>query len=83
MVSFYFLSGLNNTWQGYYRGLGRLKITLWATLIQIPIRVVFTYLLLGCCGVQAVAIGTIIGWVCMFFYELSVYRKSGRIVENS
>ena len=83
MVSFYFLSGLNNTWQGYYRGLGRLKITLWATLIQIPIRVVFTYLLLGFCGVQAVAIGTIIGWVCMFFYELSVYRKSGRIVENS
>ena len=83
MVSFYFLSGLNNTWQGYYRGLGRLKITLWATLIQIPIRVVFTYLLLGFCGVQAVAIGTIIGWVCMFFYELSVYRKSGRIVENN
>lgn len=83
MVSFYFLSGLNNTWQGYYRGLGRLKITLWATLVQIPIRVMFTYLLLDFCGVQAVAIGTIIGWVCMFFYELSVYRKSGRIVENS
>ena len=83
MVSFYFLSGLNNTWQGYYRGLGRLKITLWATLIQIPIRVMFTYLLLDFCGVQAVAIGTIIGWVCMFFYELSVYRKSGRIVENN
>ncbi len=83
MASFYFLSGLNNTWQGYYRGLGRLKVTLSATLVQIPIRVVFTYLLLGFCGIQAVAIGTAIGWSCMFFYELSVYRKSGRVVESA
>lgn len=81
MASFYFLSGINNTWQGYYRGLGRLKITLFATLVQIPVRVAITYLLLDACKVQAVAIGTAVGWVCMAVYELSVYVRSGRKVE--
>lgn len=75
----YFLTGLNNTWQGYYRGLGKLKITLWATMVQIPIRVFFTYLLLDLCGIQAVAIGSGIGWICMFFFELYVYRHGGRL----
>ena len=83
MVSFYFLSGINNTWQGYYRGIGRLDAALCGTLVQIPIRVAFTYLLLERCGLQAVAIGTTIGWICMALFDLFIYRKSGRVVERS
>lgn len=75
MACGYFLTGINNTWQGYYRGLGKLTITLFATLVQIPIRVIFTYLLLPFYGVQAVAIGTIIGWICMTFFEVFMYRR--------
>ena len=79
MSAFYFLSGLNNTFQGYYRGIGKLMITLLATLVQIPIRVIFTYALLGRFGVQSVAIGTIIGWSCMTIFELIIYRRVGRV----
>ena len=74
MALFYFLSGINNTWQGYYRGLGRLKITLMATLVQMPVRVLLSYLLFDSCGIQAVAIGTAVGWVCMAGYEFAMYR---------
>lgn len=79
MSAFYFLSGINNTWQGYYRGIGKLMITLFATVVQIPIRVIITYALLGQFGIQAVAIGTIIGWICMSLYETAVYHRSGKV----
>ncbi|MBS6517282.1 MAG: MATE family efflux transporter [Clostridium sp.] len=73
----YILTGITNTFQGYFRGIGNLKITLWATLLQIPIRVAVTYLLLGTLGVQAAALGTIIGWICMAVFQYFCYRKWG------
>lgn len=81
MSCFYFLTGLNNTFQGYFRGIGNLKVTLIATIIQIPIRVVLTYSLIGRFGIQAVVIGTAIGWMCMTAYELTAYRRVGRFKE--
>ena len=79
MASFYFISGITNTFQGYYRGIGHLLITLFATLVQIPIRVVISYALFGRLGIQAVAIGTTIGWACMVVFELLMYRRYGRV----
>ena len=79
MASFYFISGITNTFQGYYRGIGHLMITLFATLVQIPIRVVISYALFGRLGIQAVAIGTTIGWSCMVVFELLMYRRYGRV----
>lgn len=82
MACFYFLSGITNSFQGYFRGIGNLRITLIATIIQIPIRVVLTYSLLGRFGIQSVVIGTTVGWICMSLYELVMYRKCGRFVEK-
>ena len=79
MAGFYFISGITNTFQGYYRGIGHLMITLFATLVQIPIRVVISYALFGRLGIQAVAIGTTIGWACMVIFELLMYRRYGRV----
>ncbi|MEF9939056.1 MAG: MATE family efflux transporter [Clostridium sp.] len=79
MSCFYFLSGITNTFQGYFRGIGNLKITLIATVIQIPIRVILTYSLLSRFGIRSVAIGTAIGWTCMSLYEFIAYRKYGQI----
>ena len=53
------------------------RFTLWATLIQIPIRVTVTYLLLGALGLQAVAVGTIIGWIRMAVFQYFCCRKWG------
>ena len=68
MAVFYFLSGITNSFQGYYRGIGHLKITLFATLVQIPVRVAISYALFGRLGIRAVAIGTAIGWMCMIVF---------------
>ncbi|MCB6611490.1 MATE family efflux transporter [[Clostridium] symbiosum] len=77
MACFYFISGFTNSFQGYFRGIGNLRVTLIATVIQIPIRVILTYSLLGRFGIQAVVIGTTLGWICMTLYELIFYRKYG------
>lgn len=74
----YCLSGFTNTFQGFFRGIGNLRVTLIATIVQIPIRVVITYSLLSRFGIQAVVIGTAIGWICMTVYELLAYRKYGK-----
>ena len=79
MAVFYFLSGITNSFQGYYRGIGHLKITLFATLVQIPVRIAISYALFGRLGIQAVAIGTAIGWMCMIVFEVSMYRKYGHV----
>lgn len=82
MSSVYIITGVTNTFQGYFRGIGNLRVTLIATIIQIPIRVVLTYSLLGRFGIQAVVIGTVIGWLFMIAYELYAYRRYGRFKEN-
>ena len=78
----YIMPAATNIIQGYFRGIGNLKITLWATLLQIPIRVALTYLLLDAMGVEAVAAGTIIGWICMALFEVFCYRRWGRFDER-
>lgn len=75
MASCYFLTGICNSFQGHFRGVGNLKITLAATLLQIPIRVVLSYALLPVLGIQAVAVGTAVGWVCMAGFEGVVYGR--------
>lgn len=72
----YILAAFCNVFQGLFRGLGCLKVTLIATLIQIPVRVAVSYLLIGKFGIQAISLGTILGWLCMTVYELYEYRKS-------
>lgn len=78
MACCYFLTGFTNTFQGFFRGIGNLRVTLIATIIQIPIRVVLTYSLIGQFGIQAVVIGTAVGWMFMSVYELYAYWKCGR-----
>lgn len=78
MACTYFLTGFTNTFQGYFRGIGNLRVTLVATIVQIPIRVILTYSLLGRFGIQSVVIGTAVGWIFMSVYELYAYRKYGR-----
>ena len=45
-----------------------MKLTVASTFIQISLRVVFTYLLIEACGLDAVAYGTMIGWGVMVLF---------------
>lgn len=70
---FYILTAICNTLQGFFRGFGRMDVTLIATIIQIPIRVVLSYILTKYMGISGVAIGMGIGWIFMASYEAYLY----------
>ncbi|OUO93320.1 hypothetical protein B5F39_08475 [Cloacibacillus sp. An23] len=75
MALFYLLSVPCNTFQGFFRGVGRMKVVLYATYIQIPVRVAVSYALARSAGINAVAAGISAGWVCMASYQLFEYRR--------
>ena len=75
----YVMTVLCNSFQGLFRGLGQLKATLTATLIQIPVRVILSYCLIGRLGIRAVAVGIMTGWAFMIIYQVSQCRRTGAL----
>ena len=67
---FYWLPCLTNGMQGYFRGVGAMKCSLFATLTQISFRVAETLLLVPRLGVSGVALACIIGWSAMLLWTL-------------
>lgn len=81
MAFFYILPGLTNGLQGYFRGMGDLKITLISTFLQILTRVIFSYILAQRYGIAGIAFSCLAGWIVMLFYEVpsySAHRKQLR-----
>lgn len=80
MAVFYLLPGFTNGFQGYFRGMGRLGVTLLGTLIQTSLRVVFTMLLAPRLGILGIAFACAGGWCVMLLVEVPLYflRMHGR-----
>ncbi len=75
MAFFYILPAITNGIQGYFRGMGKMKITLAATFVQIVVRVIFSYLLAPIYGIQGIAFSCFFGWIGMLLYEVPVLIK--------
>ncbi|MDO5116664.1 MAG: MATE family efflux transporter [Synergistaceae bacterium] len=75
MSLFYLFSPCCNTFQGFFRGAGRMDVTFYATLVQIPLRVALAYLLAGALGMEAVAVAIAAGWIFMAAYQLFEYSR--------
>ncbi|WP_010241412.1 MATE family efflux transporter [Clostridium arbusti] len=78
MAFFYLLPSWTNGIQGYFRGMGDLKITLKSTFIQIVGRVVFAYLLAPKFGIVGIALSCLAGWIVMLAYEVPLCIKHRR-----
>lgn len=80
MAVFYLLPAFTNGFQGYFRGMGRLGVTLLGTLIQTSLRVVFTMLLAPRLGILGIAFACAGGWCVMLLVEVPLYllRMRGR-----
>lgn len=76
MSFYYFMPGLTNILQGYFRGVGKLKYTLNSTFIQITGRVVAAYMLAPVFKLRGVAIACLIGWIIMLAYEVPLFSKA-------
>lgn len=76
MAFFYIFPALTNGIQGFFRGMGDMKVTLLCTFIQTSFRVVFTFLLVPVCGIQGIAFACAIGWSMMLLFEVPYYFHS-------
>ena len=86
MAFFYLLPSFTNGIQGFFRGMGNMKITLISTLIQISFRTLFVYILVHRIGMVCVAYASLIGWIFMLAYEVPyyfVYKRKNDLLRNS
>lgn len=73
MAVFYIMPGLTNGLQGYFRGMGDLKVTLISTAVQMTGRVGLSYLLAPMFGIAGIAYSCFGGWVIMLAVEVPIY----------
>lgn len=77
----YVVPAVTNGIQGYFRGMGDLKITLWSSLVNMGARVLACILLVFVCkmGIIALPWSYLIGWVAMMLYEFPfLMRRKNR-----
>ena len=67
MAFFYFLPAATNALQGFFRGMGRMKMVAFNTFLQASLRTVFTYILAPEYGIRGIAVSCAIGWSVMIF----------------
>lgn len=65
MAFFYFFSAMTNGMQGFFRGKKHMKISLFGSLTQISVRVLFTFLLIPRLGITGIAFACAAGWIAM------------------
>lgn len=70
MACFYLLPSLTNSVQGFFRGMGNMRMTLVCTFLQTSLRVVFTYVLTPGMGIAGIAVACAVGWTAMMIYEV-------------
>lgn len=75
MAFLYILPAFTNWIQGYFRGMGNMKVTFYSTTIQMIFRVLFVYLLTPFTGFTGIAYSCAGGWIAMLLYEVPVYLK--------
>lgn len=73
MAFFYIFPAFTNGFQGFYRGMGMMKMTLLGTFIQTSLRVIFTWILAPRMGIYGVAFACAIGWSVMLIVEVPYY----------
>ena len=72
---FYFLCFTGSSFVGFFRGIGRVEVPVIGTILQISIRVVMSYILIGFMGLKAMALPTGIGWTAIVVYQIITYKK--------
>lgn len=76
----YIVPAVTNGIQGYFRGMGDLKVTLWSSLINMGARVLSCMILVFVCkmGITALPWSYLTGWTAMILYELLLFRHPSK-----
>ncbi len=74
----FFLSLSAYAFVGYFRGMGRMDIPFITTTIQISLRVVGTYILVGRMGIDGVAFSSGAGWIVSNAVMIYLHHRDGK-----
>ncbi len=81
MAFLYVFAFLGEVIQGYFRGVGRLRLTMLASLLQVVLRVVLSYFLIPLWGVRGICAAVASGWCLLVViegtYSLRKVRERG------
>ena len=69
MAYLYLFAFLGEVIQGFFRGIGRLRLTMIASLLQVLLRVALSYLLIPALGVYGICLAVVSGWVLLVLIE--------------
>ena len=69
MAYLYLFAFLGEVIQGFFRGVGRLRLTMIASMLQVLLRVVLSYLLIPLWGIYGICCAVVSGWVLMVLIE--------------
>ena len=69
MSVFYLFAFLGEVIQGFFRGIGRLRVTMAASLCQIALRVILSFFLIPLKGIPGICLAIITGWVLLVLIE--------------
>ncbi len=75
MALLYIYPAFTNGFQGWYRGIGRMKMTLLGTFIQTSLRVAASWMLAPRFGILGVAVACAVGWSMMLLVEVPCYLR--------
>ena len=78
MAYLYLFAFLGEIIQSFFRGLGRLRLTMAASLLQVVLRVVLSYLLIPLWGLYGVCAAVASGWVLLVLIEGAYSVKTAR-----
>lgn len=78
MAVFYIFPGFTNGFQGFFRGMGNMGMTLLGTFIQTSLRVISVYILVPKIGINGIALACAIGWSAMLLVEIPYYFYTKR-----
>lgn len=79
MAYLYLFAFLGEVIQGFFRGIGRLRLTMVASLLQVVLRVALSFFLIPVWGILGICVAVVTGWVLLVgiegIYSLRTVRK--------
>ena len=79
MAFLYLFAFFGEIIQGFFRGIGRLRLTMIASLLQVVLRVVLSYLLIPVWGIHGICVAVVSGWTLLVLiegiYSIRVVRR--------
>ena len=78
MAYLYLFAYMGEVIQGFFRGLGRLRLTMLASLLQVVLRVVLSYFLIPVWGMYGICVAVASGWVLLVLIEGSYSVRTAR-----